>query len=315
MGFPDERDTSTESTPRRSRRARDAAEPGGTRNPFEPVASSSPRKAKDKAKDKDKDKAPVAAEPAAEPVARRTWSPYDEGNRSRGPLWATLGGLAVLGVFVAGLVVMFKSGDSQQAQTEAARRTSAPLPSAPPGKYSYAADRKTDPDPLTVKELFAAKKVNVAGRSYTMTTTSKVKKCADGAVGDKILKALKAGKCTQIIRASFRDKAGKVIGTVGVANLKSSKTATKVQSVGSKTNYVKPLAGKDSVTKSLGTGAGGTQIWMHGHYAVMIWFQTKDGSKPDKKGQKKLFQAVDDITKATVFKALDTRTLTGHSGV
>jgi hypothetical protein len=307
MGFPDERDTSTESTPRRSRRARDAAESGGTRNPFEPVAASSPRKAK--AKD------PVAAEPAAEPVRRSTtWSPYDEGKRSRGPLWFTLGGLAVLGVFVAGLVVMFKSGDSQQAQTEAAHRTSAPLPSAPPGKYSYAAERKTDPDPLTVKELFAAKKVTVAGRSYTMTTTSKVKKCADGVIGGKIQKALKAGKCTQIIRATFRDKAGKVMGTVGVANLTSTKTATKVRSVGSKTDYVKPLAGKDSLTKSLGTGSGGTQIWMYGHYAVMIWFQNKDGSKPDKKGQKKLFQAVDDITKATVFKALDARTLTGHSG-
>ena len=306
MGFPDERDTSTESTSRRSRRARGAAEPGGSRNPFEPVSAGAARKAK----------APVAAEPVAEPVRRSTtWSPYDEGKRSRGPLWFTLGGLAVLGLFVGGLVVMFKSGDSQQAQTEAARRTSAPLPSSPPGKYSYATDRKTDPDPLTVKELFATKKVNVAGRSYTMTTTSKVKKCADGVVGDKIQKAIKAGKCTQIVRATFRDKAGKVIGTVGVANLKTSKTATKVQSVGSKTDYVKPLAGKDSVTKGVGTGAGGTQIWMYGHYAVMIWFQNKDGSKPDKKGQKKLFQAVDDITKATVFKALDARTLTGHSGV
>ncbi|MFG1681791.1 hypothetical protein ACGFNP_16635 [Nonomuraea sp. NPDC049269] len=311
MGFPDERDTSTESTPRRSRRARDTAEPGGTRNPFEPVAASSSRRAKDK----DKAPAPTPTEPAAEPVRRSTtWSPYDEGKRSRGPLWFTLGGLAVLGVFVGGLVVMFRSDDSQQAQTEAARRTSAPLPSAPPGKYSYASERKTDPDPLTVKELFATKKVTVAGRSYTMTTTSKIKKCADGAVGGKIQKALKSGKCTQIIRATFRDKAGKVMGTVGVANLTSTKAATKVRSVGSKTDYVKPLAGKDSLTKNLGSGSGGTQIWMYGHYAVMIWFQNKDGSKPDKKGQKKLFQAVDDITKATVFKALDARILTGHSG-
>ncbi|MEV1248070.1 hypothetical protein [Nonomuraea sp. NPDC049750] len=305
MGFPDERDTSTESTPRRSRRARDTAESGGSRNPFEPIGAATGRRAKE----------PAAAEPVAEPARRSTtWSPYDEGKRSRGPLWFTLGGVAVLGLFVAGLVVMFKSGGSDQAETQAARRTSAPLPSSPPGKYSYAADRKTDPEPLTVKELFATKKIAVAGRSYTMTVTSKVKKCSDGAVGDKLQKALKAGKCTQIIRASFRDKAGKLMGTVGVANLKSSKTATKVQSVGSKTDYVKPLAGKDSLTKSLGTGSGGTQMWMHGHYAVMIWFQNKDGSKPDKKGQKKLFQAVDDITKATVFKALDSRTLTGHPG-
>jgi hypothetical protein len=133
-------------------------------------------------------------------------------------------------------------------------------------------------------------------------------------VGGKIQKALKAGKCTQIVRATFRDKGGKVIGTVGVANLNTSKNATKVKSAGSKTDYVKPLPGKDSVTKAIGTGSGGTQIMTHGHYAIMIWFGNKDGSTPDKKGQKRIFQAAADITKATVFKALDARTLTGNPG-
>ena len=52
-------------------------------------------------------------------------------------------------------------------------------------------------------------------------------------------------------------------------------------------------------------------MWTYGHYAVMVWFQTKDGASPTRRCQKTLFQAADDITKATVFKALDSRTLTG----
>ncbi|MFG3435659.1 hypothetical protein ACGF0J_00325 [Nonomuraea sp. NPDC047897] len=252
-----------------------------------------------------------AADTARNTQRRETWSPYAEGPRSRGPLWFVLGGVAVLGLLVGGLVLMFRAGEDDTTAAQTTRRTSAPLPSGPPGKYAYAGSRKTDPEPLTVKELFPAKKLTVSGRSYQMTITSKLKKCADGAMGAKMQKALKDGKCTQLIRASFRDKAGKVIGTVGVANLSTSKAATKVASVGSETNYVKPLPGKDEVTKLVGSGSGGANVWMHGHYAVMIWFQNKDGSKPDKKSQKAITGAVKDITGATVFKALDARSMTG----
>ncbi|GGO74576.1 hypothetical protein [Nonomuraea cavernae] len=302
MVFPEDRESSTESTPRRFRKKREDE----TESVFSPRKQHGDRGEGTKGPEAAGDAKPEEAGPRAE-----TWSPYAEGKRSRGPLWFTLGGVGVLALLAGGLVVMMKSGPADPAATGEGRRTSAPLPSAPPGKYSYAAERTTDPEPLTVKELFPKKKFAVSGRSYEMTVTSKLKKCADGAVGDKLLKALKSGKCTQLIRASFRDKSGKVIGTVGVANLKSSKTATKAASVGNDANYVKPLAGKDEVTKFVGSGSGGTKVWMHGHYAVMIWFQNKDGVKPDSKGSKVIFRAATDITKATVFKALDARTLTG----
>ncbi|MEU0568386.1 hypothetical protein ABZ297_23790 [Nonomuraea sp. NPDC005983] len=282
MGFPEEGESSTQSVPRRSRKDRDK-----TKEP------------RDKAK-----------EPAA-PRAQ-TWSPYAEGKRSRGPLWFAIGGVAVLGLLGAGLWVMWNADGPQSAETEASRPSSAPLPTTPPGKYGFAENRSTDPEPLTVKELFPTKKLAFEGRSYEMTVTGKAKKCADVVIGDKLQKALKKAKCTQLVRASFRDKGGKVIGTVGVANLSTATNAGKVAAIGDQKNYVKPLAGKDSVTKLVGTGSGGTKVWTHGHYAVMVWVQTKDGTKPDKKGTKRLFEAVDDFTKASVFKALDSRTLTGY---
>lgn len=317
MGFPEERDSDTESTPRRSRRARDAGEQEARESKKEArEAKEEAREVKRlarEAKREARDAKPDPREPAPAPrPARQTWSPYAEENRSRGPLWFGIGGGLVMVLLIGGLVVMFNSGTPTPTDSDLGRQTSVPLPVAPPGKYSFASARTTDPEPLTLKELFPSKKVTAGSRSYSMTTSSSLKKCADGAVGSKILKALKSGKCTQLVRATFRDKAGDLMGTVGVANLSTSANATKVRSTSSATDYVKPLAGKDSVTKVLGTGSGGTDIFMHGHYAIMVWFQTKDGNKPDAKGAKRITQAFSDITKATVFKALDARTLTGH---
>ncbi|WP_327108836.1 hypothetical protein [Nonomuraea glycinis] len=315
---------STESAPRLSRKERKAAEAaeadGGTfAGAFTPADTGAAPPSGAPPYGFASGPGPAAAG-GAEPKAdervetgptHRTWSPYDEENRSRGPLWAVLGGVAVLALLGGGLALMFNADDPGAAATDASRRTSAPIPTGPAGKYGYAGARRTDPDPLTVRELFKSKKVTVAGRAYQLTITSKDKKCGDGVLGTKIAKALKTGKCTQMMRASFRDKSGKVIGTVGVANLNTSKNATKVARAAGAADYVKPLAGKDEITKFLGSGSGGAKVWTHGHYAVMVWFQTKDGVKPDKKVSKTLFQAADDITKATVFKALDARTLTG----
>ncbi|MBN6056942.1 hypothetical protein JYK22_33770, partial [Nonomuraea sp. RK-328] len=307
MGFPDDSESSTQRIASRFRRKRDDAPETEAPAPTPETSAFARPPYQDK---EPAQRAPVVEEPRGQD-RRTTWSPYAEGPKSRGPLWFTLGGVAVLAALVIGLMMMWKAGDSESTAT-APRRTSAPLPSAPPGKFGYAGDRSTDPDPLTVKELFPTKKFTVSGRSYEMTITSKLKKCSDGALGSKLQKALKSAKCSQLIRASFRDKAGKVIGTVGVANLKTGKNAGKVVSAGSKTNYVKPLPGKDSVTKLVGSGSGGAQAWVHGHYAVLIWFQNKDGSKPDKKSQKAIMGAAVDISKATVFKALDARSMTGH---
>lgn len=183
-----------------------------------------------------------------------------------------------------------------------------------PGKFGYTASRTTDKTPLSLRELFAKGKFVKNKRSYVRTAYRKEKKCADGVTGDKITKALKAGACTQLLRASFADSKGVVIGTVGVANLKTSATAKKVASAGGggeRKDYLKPLPGKDEATKHLGTGEAYAGGWTHGHYAVLLWFQFKDGHKPAKNELKRLYQAAVDVTDATVFPALDTRSLNG----
>lgn len=195
-----------------------------------------------------------------------------------------------------------------------ASASSAPVPDAPADKFGYAAARTTDPLTLTLNEVFRNKKIKIGGQSYLMTTRRADKKCGDAVVGSKLQKALTGGKCNQLLRASFRDASGKIIGTVGVANLSTSKGAAAVVSAGTgkeREEYIKPLPGKDAVTKFLGTGEAFVGEWRHGHYVVMVWFQYKDGHLPKKTEVKKLNQAAFGAADATVTPALESRSLTG----
>ena len=149
-----------------------------------------------------------------------------------------------------------------------------------------------------------------------MRVSRRDKVCKNAVEGEKIQKALKAARCNQIIRASFEDSTGKIIGTVGVANLSTSTGAKRVASAGAakeRKDYIKPLQGKGA-TKFLGSGEALAGAWTHGHYAVLLWFQFKDGHKPTDADVKRLSRAASDITDKTVFPALDTRALTGRAG-
>ncbi|GAA5070939.1 hypothetical protein HNP84_009181 [Thermocatellispora tengchongensis] len=260
------------------------------------------------------DEEPIKPDP---PRRKEMWSPYDEGPRSRRPVYIALVAVALLVAGGFGLAAMASSGDDDATATaEPAPRPTASLPpAAPGGKDGFAASRATDKYPLTLNEIFPKKKITKGGATYVMTTRRTDKTCKNGATGDKLIKALSTGKCNQLLRASFRDSSGKIIGTVGVANLQTAKMAAKVVSVaagGKLEDYVKPLPGKDEVTKALGSGQANAGAWRHGHYAVLLWFQFKDGHTPTTSERKKLTKAALDITDATVFPALDSRTLTGR---
>ncbi|MBB4939621.1 hypothetical protein FHR32_003926 [Streptosporangium album] len=244
------------------------------------------------------------------------WSPYDEGPRSRMPIFIAVGALGLLIAGGIGLAMLANSDTPAASRTASPppRDSNAPVPNNPGDKFGFAASRSTDPYALKLNELFKHKKVALGGRRYEMTTRRSDKKCNDAVVGDKLQKALTAGKCTQLLRASFRDASGTIIGTVGVANLKTSAAASKVISAGagkSREEYLKALPGKDKVTKFLGTGEAFAGGWSHGHYAVMVWFQYKDGHLPKKSEVKKLNQAAFGATDATVTPALESRSLTG----
>ncbi|GAA4581019.1 hypothetical protein GCM10023194_11060 [Planotetraspora phitsanulokensis] len=256
---------------------------------------------------------PSAPPPGPPPPPEPKWDPDARVPLWRRPLVFGIALVALIAALFAGLWVAAKN-DKPTVRKQVMPTPTIVVPSGPGGKFGYAESRATDKSPLSVKELFGKKKITLNKHSYQMTVWRTEKKCADGISGAKITKALKAGSCTQMIRASFRDAKGSIIGTIGVANLKTSSGAKKVASAGGggeRTDYLKPLPGKDSVTKNLGSGEAYAGGWTHGHYTVLLWFQFKDGHKPSKTGLKQLYQAAVDITDATVFPALETRSLTG----
>ncbi|GAA1009253.1 hypothetical protein Aple_095030 [Acrocarpospora pleiomorpha] len=220
-----------------------------------------------------------------------------------------------IGLVLVVAVTFWVSASGEKAPEAIATPKATPsLPQGPGGQYGYAAARKTDPKPLTAKELFGKAKIAEEGRSYRRTTHKYDKVCKGAISGAKLEKALKDAGCNQLIRASFRDAQGKVIGTVGVANLKTSAGAKKVANAGAgaeRKDFLKPLPGKDEISKFLGQGEAYAGGWYHGHYAVLLWFQFKDGHKPKKSELKRLTQAAVDITNQTVFAALDTRSING----
>ncbi|WP_214108773.1 hypothetical protein [Acrocarpospora catenulata] len=233
------------------------------------------------------------------------------------PLWRQP--VAIVAILLgAGLAVAFGFWVSARGEDtpppKAEPKPSPSIPQIPGGRYGYTAARSTDPKPLTTKEIFGRNKITNEGRSYAVTTRRYDKNCKDAISGEKLEKALKAASCNQIIRASFRDAKGVVIGTVGVANLKTSAGAKKVAGVGAgkeRKDFLKPLPGKDEYSKFLGQGEAYAGGWTHGHYAVLLWFQFKDGHEPKKADIKRLTQAAIDITNQTVFAALDVRTIHG----
>ncbi|GII53075.1 hypothetical protein Pth03_14640 [Planotetraspora thailandica] len=257
------------------------------------------------------------APPSPQDGPGNDWDPYAPKPLWRRPAVLGVGLVALIAALFLGLWVASK-GDSAPVRTQVMPTPTISVPKAPPGKYGYAESRATDKTPLSIKELFGKKQVTQSRRTYAMTIYHKDKTCADGISGtnsgSKLKAALKSGGCTQMIRASFRDAKGNIIGTIGVANLKTSAAAKKVASAGGgkeRTDWLKPLPGKDTVTKKLGDGDAYAGGWTHGHYAVLLWFQFKDGHKPSNAGLKQLYQAAVDITDATVFPALETRSLTG----
>ncbi|WP_449063311.1 hypothetical protein [Planomonospora algeriensis] len=256
--------------------------------------------------------------PAPRPKKQKqAWSPYEEGPRALLPTFVAVG---VIGMLIAGgigLAVFASSGEDSpagaaDAPTKAA--TQPVIPANPGGTFGFAESRKTDPGKLTLDELFKSRKVRHKGQTYLMTVRRNDKKCKDAVVGSGLQKALTAGRCNQLLRASFRDASGKIIGTLGVANLHTSPAAAKVVKATrgkEPQEYLKVLPGKDKVTKLLGTGEAFVGGWRHGHYAILVWFQYKDGHLPSKAEAKKLNAAAFGVADATVTPALESRSLTG----
>lgn len=252
--------------------------------------------------------------------------PFGPGNRDSGggrKPWIIGGAIAAVVIVLGGGVAAFamSGGDKKKDDTPppAAAKSSSAAPSSKPspsptetGNGNKADTRSTDPKPLGLKEIFGKKtSFKYGGKKYVMTTRKATTKCADAVHGTKFRKALKKGGCTQVLRASFSD--GKMVATIGVANLKSLDAAHAAQKASlPKDAFLVALPGAGS-TKKLGQGLSVTSADPRFHFLIMSWVQYPNGKKIPKSAYSATSTFIRNVTKGTTLgTALAYRSISGE---
>jgi hypothetical protein len=216
-----------------------------------------------------------------------------------------IGAAVVAGVVVVGggTALALSGGGDDKPKAATAPTTAPPAkPTATPtptptetGRGERLRSRATDPKPLTLNEIFKARSFKSGGRRYVMTARRAERKCSPPTHGTKFRKALAKGGCTQVLRATFSN--GKLVGTIGVINLRTQTAANSVQVTSrQKDAFILALPGTGS-TKKIGQGLSLTTAEVNGHYLIMSWVQYPNGKKIAKGD----YSAVTAFVKATTY--------------
>jgi hypothetical protein len=104
-------------------------------------------------------------------------------------------------------------------------------------------------------------------------------------VGSNLQSAIGSAGCTQVARASYLS--GKMMGTIGVFNLKTAKDARSASRAAGASNFVKQVAGRKGPTAKLGHGNGVEEALFKGHYLILIWAEFTDTRTPKTQAQQR----------------------------
>jgi hypothetical protein len=242
--------------------------------------------------------------------------------RSRGKRPLLAGAAAVVAVVVAGAAayVFLLKPHSTAANTNA----TGPLPTlgASPaaqacvrqfGPYCHIEQSTDDPTPLTISEVFPPAFTNNTDKdSFSLVSTKLDKTCSKAVIGSDLITALKAGKCTQVLRGSYVSGNNKIMGTIGVINLESTNQAHYSGKVVGQNDFITPLAATKGVAKKLGQGTGVVEAQFKGHYLILTWSEFVSGTTPSTKTQdSQLEQFSTDLIAGTANIPLSQRMVTG----
>jgi hypothetical protein len=137
-------------------------------------------------------------------------------------------------------------------------------------------------------------------------------KCANAVIGQNLIKALQAGKCSQVVRASYVSGDGKIMGTIGVVNLTSTNEAHYAGKVVGQNDFIAPLTSAKGVASKLGNGTGVVEAEFKGHYLILTWSEFVNGTDPTTKAQdSQLERFSNDLVAGTANIDLSQRMVTG----
>jgi hypothetical protein len=181
------------------------------------------------------------------------------------------------------------------------------------GAYCHISARTGDPTPLTTAELFPPAFTNEADKtSYSLVSTKLDKTCSNAVIGPDLIKQLKAGDCSQVLRASYVSGDGKIMGTIGVVNLSTTNQAHYAGKVVGQSDFIAPLTAAKGVASKLGNGTGVVEAEYKGHYLILTWSEFVNGATPSTKAQdSQLEQFSNDLVAGTANIDLSQRMVTG----
>jgi hypothetical protein len=213
---------------------------------------------------------------------------------SRGLLAA---GLAVLVALGGGTYALLRGEHGSAAADQAAKlthphtspspaaSTPAPAPTPTLGPWGHIESRTADPLPLTLAEVFPA--TFTADASYARTIRRQGKNCPAAVVGGQLQQAVRPPGCSQVLRASYLSVSKKLMGTIGVLNLKTFKAAEQAGKAAGPAEFIAQLAAAKGPTRNLTKGTGIEQAAVKGHYLILVWAEFTTLHKPKTNKQRK----------------------------
>ena len=217
------------------------------------------------------------AGPAGDPPGRPRGSARGRRGRKPAKRARVLLAAAVALIVVAGSGTYFYLAARQRparpaaapAASQPAGPTAQPSPT-PSGRWGHIQTRRADPQPLTLAELFPAG-FSSTGSAYSRTAARSGKHCSAAVLGSRLQSAVRAAGCTQVMRASYLSGNRKLMGTIGVLNLKTARLAGRAGRAAGPSEFIAQLRGAKGPTRNLTKGTGIEEAEVKGHYLILIW--------------------------------------------
>lgn len=229
-----------------------------------------------------------------------------------------LAGLLVLPVVIVGVVVAGYVYLSSSRET-AAGRTAVPtqpvvIPSSPAaslGPWKYIVSRHSDPQPLTLAELFP-QRFSANGTAGTRTVERASTHCPSAVIGSKLRSAVRKADCTQVMRASYLSTNRKLMATIGVLNLSTATHASRAGKASGSSEFIDQLPAAHGPTRKLKKGVGIEEAIVKGHYLILIVAEFADLHSPSGHARRTELERFETgLFNGTVNVSLTSRMVTG----
>jgi hypothetical protein len=141
---------------------------------------------------------------------------------------------------------------------------------------------KTDPKPLTIREIFPVKQIPMANATFVQDYKSLNKRCDYAATGAMAAALLRAN-CQGVVRSTFVTRNKKIGVTTGVVAMPTKLAAIRTSKAGDPAHleWFRVMPGKR--TQALRNGGGHAASTTYGRYIIYAYVQYLDGTtaKPD----------------------------------